>query len=144
MSLVGKTAEVHLRAFPPDAAEARNLSPGCDFPAALVHSTLVNSRLTALMELAAARLMRPHLAEGLATVAVEMNVTHLVTDVHGDVRAVATWLGSRGRVHQFRVHAFDASGLIACAGHARAVVVPRRLLAGARRRTGRPSMLLNV
>jgi hypothetical protein len=42
------------------------------------------------------------------------------------------------------VHAFDESGLIACAEHARAVVVPRTLLAGARRRIGRPSMLLNV
>ena len=139
MSLIGKTAEVRLRAFPPDAAEHRDLSPEDGFPA-----VLANSRLMALIELAAARLMHPQLGDGESSVSVEMNVTHLVAQSHGEVRAVATYLGANGRLHHFRVHAFDETGLIGCADHTRAVVVPQRLLAGARRRAGRPSMLLNV
>ena len=138
MSLIGKTAEVRLRAFPPDAAEHRDLSPEDGFPA-----VLANSRLMALIELAAARLMRPLLVHE-SSVSVEMNVTHLVAQVHGDMRAVATYLGAQGRLHHFRVHVFDETGLIGCADHTRAVVVPRRLVAGARRRAGRPAMLLNV
>jgi predicted thioesterase len=139
MSQIGKTAEVRLRALPPDAAEARDLPPEDGFQA-----VLVNSRITALMELAAARLMRPQLAPEETSVSVEMDVTHLVPSTQGELRAVATCLGTRGRLHHFRVHAFDETGLIASAEHTRAVVVPRRLVAGARRRAGRPAMLLNV
>ena len=139
MSLIGRTAEVHLAAFPPDALEALHLSPGEGFPA-----VLVSSRLTALMELAAVRLMGPQLTDGQTSVSVEMKVTHLVAATHGELRAVATYLGSRGRLHHIRVHAFDETGLVGGADHTRAVVVLRRALAGARRRAGRPAMLLNV
>jgi fluoroacetyl-CoA thioesterase len=139
MSLIGRTAEVHLGAFPPDALEALCLSPEEGFPA-----VLVSSRLTALMELATTRLMRPLLSAGQTSVSVEMKVTHRVAATHGRLRAVATYLGSRGRLHHFRVHAFDETGLIGGADHTRAVVVLRRALAGARRRAGRPAMLLNV
>lgn len=139
MSQIGKTTEVRLRALSPDAAEARDLPPEDGF-----QSVLVNSRLTALMELAAARLMRPLLAEGETSVSVEMNVTHLVPNTQGELRAVATSLGTRGRMHHFRVDAFDVTGLVASAEHTRAIVVPRRLIEGARRRAGRPTMLFNV
>jgi predicted thioesterase len=139
MSLIGKTAEVRLRAYPPDAVEHRDLSPEDGFPA-----VLANSRLLALIELAAARLIRPRLRDGESSVSVEMKVTHLVARTQGELRAVATFLGANGRLHHFRVHAFDETGLIGCADHTRAVVVRRRLLAAARRRAGRPAMLLNV
>ncbi len=139
MSLIGKTAEVRLRALSPDAADHRDLSLEDGVPA-----VLANSRLMALVELAAARLMRPQLRECESSVSVEMNFTHLVAHTHADVRAVATGLGGNGRLYHFRVHVFDEIGLIACAEHTRAVVVPRRLRAGTRRRAGRPAMLLNV
>lgn len=143
MSVIGKTAEVRLRALSPDAAEDPP-SPEEGFPAALVRSTLASSRVMALIELAAARLMQSQLAAGESSVSVEMNVTHLVAGSQGDLRAVATYLGTQGRLHHFRVHAFDETGLIGSADHTRAVVLPKRLLAGARRRAGRPAMLLNV
>jgi fluoroacetyl-CoA thioesterase len=144
MSLIGKTAEVRLRAIPPGAAENHTLSPEDGFPADLVHSALASSRLMGLMELAAARLMQAQLPDGHSSVSVEMNVTHLVAATLGEQRAVATYLGTNGRLHHFRVHAFDESGLIGSAEHTRAVVVPGTLRAGARRRAGRPAMLLNV
>jgi fluoroacetyl-CoA thioesterase len=135
MSLIGKTAEVRLRALPPQTVED---------PAVLANASLANSRLVALIEWSASRLLQPVLAAEQGSVSVEMRVSHLVSVTHGDLRAVATYLGSRGRLHHFRIHAFDETGLIGVAEHTRAVVVPRRLLAGARRRAGRPSMLLDV
>ena len=143
MSLIGKTAEVRLSALPPDASEPLPFSME-GFPAILASSLSTSARLTALMELAAARLIQPHLADGQSTVSVEMDVTHPVPSVQGDLRAVASYLGMNGRLHHFRVHAFDETGLVGSAEHTRAVVVPKRLLAGARRRAGRPAMLLNV
>ena len=138
MSVVGKTAEVQRRMFPPDSAEARHLSPGDGFPA-----VIVTSRLVALMELAAARLMRPRLAPGESTLGIEMKLTHVAPTVPGAwVRAVATYRCITGRLHHFSIHAFDGSGLIAACDHTRAVVLPRRLLAHARKRAGRRSMLL--
>jgi fluoroacetyl-CoA thioesterase len=143
MSLMGKTAEVRLRALPLGDAEAVLPTDG-EIPPALARSMRSNSRLTALMELAAARLLQLQLAEDESSVAVEMNVTHLVARTGGDVRAVATYLGSNGRLHHFRVHAFDETGLVGSCEHTRAAVLPRRLMAGARRRAGRPAMLFNV
>jgi predicted thioesterase len=96
------------------------------------------------MELAAARLMSPLLDEGQSSVSVEMRVRHLVPALHGDLRSVAIYQGVDGRLHHFLVHAFDDTGLIGCAEHTRAVVIPERLMAGARRRAGRPAMLLKV
>ena len=138
MSVVGKTAEVHLRLFPPDSAEARSSSPRDGFPAALVTSRLVD-----MMELAAARLMRPRLAPGESTLGIELKLTHVASTAPGAwVRAVATYRYISGRLHHFSIHAFDRTGLIAACEHTRAVVLPRRLLAQARKRAGRASMLL--
>jgi predicted thioesterase len=144
MSLIGKTAEVRLRAFSPDAAEARDLLPEDGFPAVLACSVLAIFRLTELMELAAARLMAPSLNGQESSLSVQMKVVHLVAQTQGEVRAVATGRGRDGRLHHFHVQAFDETGLIASAEHTRAVVLPRRLLARARRRAGRLAMLLDV
>jgi predicted thioesterase len=144
MSLIGKTAEVRLRVLPLHTAEDPAFSPEEGFPAVLANGGLANSRLIALIELSASRLLQPVLAAEQASVSVEMHVSHLVPTTQGDLRAVATYLGARGRLHHFRIHAFDETGLIGVAEHTRAVVLPRRLLAGARRRAGRPAMLLDV
>jgi predicted thioesterase len=134
----GRTAEASLRMHPPHTAEALLHSPGQDFPAVPAISTLVE-----LMELAAARLMLPQLAHAESSVSLQMDLRHIAA-VHagGSWRAVATYRARRGRLHEFDVDVFDASGLIASAVHVRAVVVERRVLAVARRRAGRPAMLL--
>jgi fluoroacetyl-CoA thioesterase len=144
MSLKARTAEVSLQVSLPShlqqPAEAPSLSPQDGLPA-----VLATSRMIELMELAAARLMKPHLRDGESSVAISMNVTHASrTPVNGFVRAVATPESISGRLHRFTIHAFDESGLIGSAEHTRAVVVEKRLMAMARRRAGLPSLMLDV
>lgn len=153
MSSKGRTAEAQLAMPPPPGiAEARPMSPHGGFPA-----VLPISRLTALMELAAVRLMQPRLRDEESSIAIEMNVTHCaLARMHGaaaspvaclaacEARAVASYREVAGRLHRFTVHVFDETGLIASAEHTRAVVVERRLLGMARRRAGLRSMQLAV
>ena len=140
MRMKGRTAEASLQVDSPGTAEAALQSPEVGFPV-----VLPISRLIALMESAAARLMRSALREGESSVALEMNLTHAAPKgLHGAVRAVATYRGVAGRVHRFTVHAFDETGLIASAEHTRAVVVESRVEGLARRRAGRRAMTLAV
>ena len=140
MSLIGRTAEVTLRLDPPDSAEAS--SP----PSRRLPAVLATSQLIGLMELAALRCMQPHLADGQSSVSVVTNVRHAaLAGLQGtQLRIVANCRAIAGRLHLFEVNAFDAKGLVASCEHTRAVVVERRLVAMARRRAGRPSMLLAV
>jgi len=102
-----------------------------------------------LMEIAAARLMKSHLRDGESSVAVAMNVTYAAYSLRhsnggSTMRAVATYDGISGRLHRFKINAFDESGLIGTAEHTRAVVIERRLTSIARQRAGEPGMLLMV
>ena len=140
MRVKARAAEVRLRVSPAThakgPAEATSLSSEDGSPA-----ILATSRLVALMELAAARRMNPHLRDGESSVALSMNVTHVArTSVSGLVRAVATPGSISGRIHRFTIHAFDETGLIGSAEHTRAVVVEKKLLAVAHRRAGQPSL----
>jgi len=91
------------------------------------------SRMIELMEIASARLMKSHLGAGEASVAVAMNVTYAAPSLRhsggaSPMRAVASYQGVSGKLHRFRINAFDESGLIGTAEHTRAVVVERRLM----------------
>ena len=122
MSVKSRTGEATLRLYPPKATVG--------FPA-----VLARARMIELMELAAARLMKPHLSDAETSVSIEMKVTHVAsTTVGGTLRAVATYAGVAGRLHRFRINVFDESGLIGSAEHTRAVTTERRLLAKRRRR----------
>jgi predicted thioesterase len=151
MSWLDKTAEVTLRTFPLKSAEADPLSPEAPSRRSLSNPVPESAvaHMIDLMESAAARLMRPYLRDGQSSVAVEMRLLHAAYSHLDDsrgvaVRAIAIHRGVSGRLHRFTLHAFDASGLIGSAEQTRAVVVSSRLLALARRRAGRPAMLLNV
>ena len=130
MSSMSKTAAACMRTFSPDAAPA----------------VLASSRLCELMEMAAARLMRPQLGAGQASVSVETKLEHLAVAFgsRGPVRVAASHHSSLGRLHHFVVDAFDESGLIAVCEHTRAVVNRRRFMAISRKRAGQLSMLLEV
>ena len=122
MSVRSRTGEATLHLYPAQITD--------DIPA-----VLARSRMIELMELAAARLMKPHLSDAETSVSIEMKVTHVAsTTVGGTLRAVATYAGVAGRLHRFRINVFDESGLIGSAEHTRAVIIERRLLAKARRR----------
>ena len=127
---VGGTAEISLTVQPSDTAKALSISPQETFP-----DVLATSRMIALMELAAARAMRPLLESGQLSVGLTVNVKHTAaTPVGCVVRAVATYLGSEGKVYRFKVEAFDEAGLIGEGEHTRAIIATDRLLAGAERR----------
>ena len=122
MSVKSRTGEATLRLYPPKATVG--------FPA-----VLARARMIELMELAAARLMKPNLRDSESSVSIEMKVTHVAsTTVGGTLRAVAAYAGVAGRLHRFKINVFDESGLIGSAEHTRAVIIERRLLAKARRR----------
>jgi fluoroacetyl-CoA thioesterase len=137
-----RTAEASLRVVPPEIAEATQQSSEAAFvPAA--------SRMIELMEMAAAKLMKSRLLDGESSVAVAMNVTYAAPGLRhaaggSTMRAVASYHGISGRLHRFKINAFDASGLIGAADHTRAVVSERRLSSAARRIAGESSPLMLV
>ena len=134
MILKARTAEASLRV---------SSQPKPPVPAA---SGAATSRMIELMELAAMRLMKPHLRDGESSVAIEMNLTYKApnTTMGGAMRAVAAYAGISGRLHRFTINTFDESGLIGSAKHTRAVVEERQRVAVARRRGDRSSMSFNV
>jgi predicted thioesterase len=134
VDLSGRTAEASLTVQQSDTAEALSLGAEDAFPA-----VFATSRMVALMEIAAARLMRPLLRDGELSVGVSIDVRHgAATPVGHRVRAVATYVGQEGKLHRFKLEAFDDAGSIGSGEHLRAIVSTERLLSGARRRFEAP------
>ncbi len=113
-----------------DLASAVGLEPGDDFP-----PVFATARMVALMELAAARLLRPHLQEGESSVGVAVNVTHTApTPVGATVTATARFIGREGKLFVFEVSVSDGSGEVGSGTNKRAIVTTARLVAGAMKR----------
>lgn len=126
----GLSAEASLVVTAQDTASRIALAPTDSFP-----EVFATSRMIALMELAAARAMKPLLGEGQLSVGVSIQVRHTAATLPGStVRAVATLLSSDAKLVQFRVEAFDEAGVIGTGEHARAIVDTARLMSGAERR----------
>ena len=76
------------------------------------------ARMVALMELAAGRILRPHLGPGEQSVGVTVDVTHsAATPEGGAVQATARYLGREGKLHLFEIVARDEGGEIGRARH---------------------------
>ncbi|HWH40822.1 MAG TPA: thioesterase [Usitatibacter sp.] len=130
MIAAGATAEIVLEVRYEDTAHALSVLADDTFP-----EVLATSRMIALMELAAAKLLRPLLGRGELSVGVTVDIRHTAaTPVGGHVRAVATYAGPEGKLHRFRVEAFDDAGPIGAGEHTRAIIAAQRLEAGAARR----------
>lgn len=128
---IGASAEASFVVQQSDTAEALAISAEDSFPA-----VFATSRMIALMELAAARSMKALLKPGELSVGVSLNVRHTAaTPVGGKVRAVATYQGQEGKLHRYKVEAFDDAGPIGEGDHTRAIVATERLLTGAARRS---------
>ncbi|MGB3211453.1 MAG: hotdog domain-containing protein [Desulforhopalus sp.] len=96
---------------------------------------LATSRMIGLMEVSAARLMKPLLKPGELSVGVGVDVKHFApTPVGEEVRVVATFLEPEGKLYLFEVEVFDRAGKVASGKHTRAVVEKSRLMDGARSR----------
>ena len=93
------------------------------------------ARMVALMEIAAARGLKPILVDDELSVGVAIDVSHdAATPIGATVTAHARYLGREGKLYRFEVWAEDAGGAIGRGSHKRAVVSTARLLNAAQRR----------
>src|ERR1051326_6595124 len=114
---INATAEAELLIAPSDLASALSLEAGDAYPP--VFST---SRMVALMEIAASRVLRPLLAPGEQSVGVTIDVAHTAATPPGvKVTATARYLGREGRLFVFEVFAHDPGGQIGRGPHKRRV-----------------------
>jgi fluoroacetyl-CoA thioesterase len=127
---IRSTAVAELTVGEADLASAVGLEKGDDFP-----RVFATARLVALMEIAAARLLRPHLGDGELSVGVSVNILHTAaTPAGGVVVATATYMGRDGKLFVFEVLAADDAGEVGRGTHKRAIVSSDRLTAGAAKR----------
>ena len=127
---IGATCEVAYRVAAVDSPRMLRLEDADEFP-----DVLSTAKMVGLMELAAARLMRPLLTGDELSVGLRVEVDHLAaTPLFANVRACATYLGPEGKLHAFEVELRDDGGIAGKGRHLRAVVVPARLVEKARKR----------
>ena len=101
-----------------DLAKSLSNDPNDNFP-----EVFATSRMIAIMELTAARLMKTELKEGELSVGVNVNVTHIAaTPNNEEVNVVATFKGMQGKLYQFELEMFDKGGKAGFGTHTRAIV----------------------
>ena len=128
---VDSTASARLTVGPSDLANILNLEPGDSFP-----PVFATSRMVGLMEVAAARILTPHLREGEVSVGVSVDVVHTAATPPGaTVTATARFVAKEGTLYLFEISAADGGGEIGRGTHKRAIVLAERLIAGAARRS---------
>ena len=127
---IDSTASARLTVAPSDLANVLNLEPGDAFP-----PVFATSRMVGLMEVAAARILRPHLNEGEASVGVSVEVVHSAATPPGaTVTATAKFVGREGKLFLFEVSAVDDAGEIGRGTHKRAIITTEKLVARASQR----------
>jgi fluoroacetyl-CoA thioesterase len=124
---IGATGKASLVVTDRDMASALAISDLDQFP-----DVFATSRMVALMEIAAARVMKPLLQPGQLSAGVEVSVRHMAaTPKNTEVVATAVFLGMEGKLYKFRIEAHDPGGLIGEGEHTRAIIYAERLLQGA-------------
>ena len=110
-----------------DLAKELSIEECDDFP-----EVFATSRMIALMELAAARLMKSLLSDGELSVGIDVNVIHFAATPKGEeVKAIAIYKGMEGKLYKFEVELHDKGGKAGSGTHTRAIVKTDRLIAGA-------------
>jgi len=128
-----QTCEAVLKVQTTDLASALSLTGEDAFP-----EVFATSRMIALMELAAARMMKQLLQPGELSVGVGVNIVHTAaTPVGVEVKAIATFIKLEGKLYHFKVEVFDEGGLVGKGEHTRAVVSTERLVNSAKKRLDR-------
>ena len=127
---IDATASAEIRVTDGELARSVRFNAQDEFPA--VYAT---SRMIALMEVAASRVLAPHLDEGELSVGVAVDVLHTAATAPGAlVTATARYTGRDGKLFVFEVVATDNAGEIGRGTHKRAVIDNARLVAGAQKR----------
>jgi len=126
----GAQGEVVYTILQQDLASEVGVDPEDAFP-----DVLATSRMIGLMEVSAARMMKPLLKPGELSVGVGVDIKHFApTPVGEAVRVVATFLQQDGKLYLFEVEVFDRAGKVAGGKHTRAIVEMVRLMDGAQAR----------
>jgi len=113
-----------------ELASSLRIDGSDEFPA--VYAT---SRMVALMEVAASRVLAPHLEGDELSVGVAVDIIHTAATPPGaGVTATAKLIAIEGKLFVFEVSAADNAGEIGRGTHKRAVVQTARLQAGAAKR----------
>jgi predicted thioesterase len=121
------TVELKYMVQSKDLASELSIDEQDDFP-----EVFATSRMIALMESAAARLMKPSLAENELSVGVNVNINHFAaTPNNAEVKAVAIYKGMEGKLYKFEVELHDKGGKAGSGTHTRAIVEKQRLIQGA-------------
>jgi predicted thioesterase len=124
------TATAQLIVGPEDLASSLPIETGDAFP-----QVLATARMVALMEIAAARVLKPLLGPDELSVGVTVDITHTAaTPAGAEVTATARYAGREGKLFLFEVSAADPGGEVGRGWHKRAIVTSERLLAGAAKR----------
>ena len=90
------------------------------------------SKMVALMEIAASRVLKKFLSNSECSVGIEININHVSpTSIGAKVRAQAILIEIVDHIFTFTVKAFDESGLVGEGTHKRSIVDIERLEKGA-------------
>ena len=93
------------------------------------------SKMVALMEIAASRVLKKFLSNSECSVGIEVNINHVSpTSIGAKVRAQAILIEIVDHIFTFTVKAFDESGLVGEGTHKRSIVDIERLEKGALRK----------
>ena len=93
------------------------------------------SKMVALMEIAASRVLKKFLRSGECSVGIEININHVSpTSMGAKVRAQAILIEIVDHIFTFTVQAFDESGLIGEGTHKRSIIDIERLEKGSLRK----------
>lgn len=96
---------------------------------------LATTKMIALMELAAGRILQQIQTPEQLSVGVGLNIRHLAASPIGmEVTATATYIGQEGKLYKFKVEAFDRKGKVGEGEHTRAIIEAERLLSAAAKR----------
>ncbi len=126
----GAKGEVVYTVLQQDLASEVGVGPEDAFP-----EVLATSRMIGLMEVSAARLMKPLLNPGELSVGVGIDIKHFApTPVGEQIKITATFLQPEGKLYLFEVEVFDRAGKVAGGKHTRAIVDKARLMEGAQTR----------
>ncbi|KAF3886040.1 MULTISPECIES: thioesterase family protein [Nostocales] len=127
---IGTTASAQLVVEDRDLASSISRESQDKFP-----PVFATARMVALMETAAARVLREFLETDELSVGVSVDVSHTAATPLGiAVTANARYVGRENKLWVFEIWAEDNGGEIGRGMHKRAVVNVERLLAGATRR----------
>jgi predicted thioesterase len=131
---IGDRASASLVVGEGDLASAVGLEKGDEFP-----RVFATARMVALMEVAASRVLKPHLTAGELSVGTLVDIVHTAATPPGaTVTAEAHLVARDGKQWVFEVVARDDGGEVGRGRHQRVVVAAERLAAGAAKR-GRAS-----